>query len=83
MEYFFIGYGPRSVLVWIARAGNRSGLFTLNSDKEPSDEQVSECADFLVRIGWHDDDTEREMEQGKGEAESRKTDEDLEETREL
>lgn len=63
MEYFLIGCGPKSLIFWLTENKNNGKFYTLNSDKEPSDQQISEHHDYLVEIGWYNSDSEDEMKQ--------------------
>jgi hypothetical protein len=62
-EYFFIGHGVKSVMVWTTKASgsDTNRVFSVRSDEEPPEAQISQYQDFLQDIDWDEGKAELEM----------------------
>ncbi|XP_006461556.1 hypothetical protein AGABI2DRAFT_118433 [Agaricus bisporus var. bisporus H97] len=62
-NYFIIGHGIKSVIVWTTKSPFTRGRVTcsLRSDKEPSDAQISRYQEYLRKFGWDEEKAKLEM----------------------
>ncbi|XP_006461513.1 hypothetical protein AGABI2DRAFT_118395 [Agaricus bisporus var. bisporus H97] len=56
-EYFFMGHGLKSVVVWRTTPGGsqRQQMHSLRSDQEPTEGQISEYRSDLVDLEWNEE----------------------------
>jgi hypothetical protein len=60
-EYFFIGHGVKSVIVWRTKSKWGGRLFALRCDQAPSEAQISEYGHCLREIKWDEVRAKAEM----------------------
>jgi hypothetical protein len=62
-EYFIIGYGIKSVIVWRTESplSGYQPAYLLRCDQEPSAEQMSTYQEYLQNIMWDEDKAKVEM----------------------
>ncbi|EKM75522.1 hypothetical protein AGABI1DRAFT_123180 [Agaricus bisporus var. burnettii JB137-S8] len=62
-EYFFIGHGAKSVIVWRTKSATSylDQAFTLRCDVEPSQVQIRKYQEYLLRIKWDEGRAKLEM----------------------
>lgn len=61
-QYYFIGHGIKSAIVWGTTAHNTGTVHALNGDGAPSEAQLSKYQKFLDDIGWREEDAKKHFE---------------------
>ncbi|KAF7770819.1 hypothetical protein Agabi119p4_6793 [Agaricus bisporus var. burnettii] len=57
-EFFFIGHGLKSVIVWRTKSGHshRQPVYSLRSDQEPTEAEISKYRDNLDELKWNEEE---------------------------